>query len=549
MNRAGLVRWSARVVGLLAALGPIGWLSLSPGEGHPETAAKPMVKVVASEDAACLSCHSDVQALRLDGKHQKLPCLTCHTQLAEHLSDAALKPATNFDLTVCGTCHRDQYNSFLKTHPASGARIEKAGPAGRAPTLDKLLMGHGFTKEHNEPRGHAFMLLDHLLVDRAYGGRFQLQSWQDIGRIGKAWELLTDTNQELIETAKAANPTCLFCKTSDFLLQWSFMGEPHPKAKWSRASDVVEMAKMLQNPMGCVHCHDPHAAKPRIVRDALIQAVTTRGATPYAQERRKDAVKVVDFRGYRKVGLLTRPDSTLQCAQCHVEYVCNAGLDPATGARIGFDDPRTNYFPWADVFEVQQAYDALKFRDFKHAVTGAALIKVQHPEVEVFWGSKHEQAGVQCADCHMPKMKRPDGTLFTSHWQTSPRHYVKDTCLRCHGDWTEADALYRIEAVQQYTKGKMRKAEFWLERLIDTFDAAKRAGVPEDVLVSARSRHDAAHVLWEWWTAENSDGFHNPDQAREALGRSIVASKKGIELLERAMREGAPAGTRGHRGS
>jgi formate-dependent nitrite reductase cytochrome c552 subunit len=487
-----------------------------------------------------LECHGEIQALRTGGKHENLPCLTCHSKLPDHLADATVKPITNFDLTVCGTCHRDQYNSFLTANDRSAAKVEKATPAGRAPVLDKLLMGHGFTKEHNEPRSHAFMLLDHLLVDRGYGGRFQLKSWQDVGYVGRAWDVLTDTGKESVETAKAANPTCLFCKTSDFLLQWSFLGEPHPKAKWARTSDVVELAKTLQNPMGCVHCHDPHAAKPRIVRYALIQAVSTRGATPYGQDPQKHMLDVREFRGYRKIGLLTQPNSTLQCAQCHVEYVCNTGLDPATGAKIGFDDPRTNYFPWVNVFETQNAYDALTFRDFKHAVTGAALIKVQHPEVEVFWGSLHEQAGIQCADCHMPKMKRPDGTLFTSHWQTSPRNYLKDTCLRCHADWSEAEALYRIDAIQQYTKGKMRKAEFWLERLIDTFDAAKQAGVPEDVLVSARKQHDRAHVLWEWWTAENSDGFHNPTQAREALGQSVVASKTGIELLEAAMKGRRP---------
>lgn len=536
MTRLRFTRWAVQACAVLTVLGPIWWFSFSLGESRPDGAA-PLMNVAAREDARCLACHTEVQALRVNGKHERLPCLTCHSELANHLSDASLKPGTSFNLTVCGACHQDQYNSFLKTHPASGARIEKAGPKGRAPALDKLLMGHGFTKEHNDPRGHAFMLLDHLLVDRAYGGRFQLPSWQDIGRIGKAWELLTDTNKDLIETAKAANPTCLFCKTSDFLLQWSYLGAPHPKAKWSRASDVVEMAKTLQNPMGCVHCHDPHAAKPRVVRDALIQAVSTRGAAPYALEPHRDALKIVEFRGYRKIGLLAHSNSTLQCAQCHVEYNCNPGLDPTTGARIGFDDPRTNFFPWVNVLDVQKSYDALKFRDFRHGVTDAALIKVQHPETEVFWNSRHEKAGLQCADCHMPKMAKPDGTVFTSHWQTSPRHYLKDTCLRCHADWSESDAAYRIDAVQEYTRGKMRKAEFWLERFIDTFETAKRAGVPDAALRDARTQHDTAHVLWEWWTAENSDGFHNPEQAREALGRSIVASKKGIDLLEMALRE------------
>lgn len=44
-----------------------------------------------------------------------------------------------------------------------------------------------------------------------------------------------------------------------------------------------------------------------------------------------------------------------------------------------------------------------------------------------------------------------------------------------------------------------------------------------------------AHILWEWWTAENSDGFHNPELARESLTQSIDESQKGIEILNSAM--------------
>lgn len=65
---------------------------------------------------------------------------------------------------------------------------------------------------------------------------------------------------------------------------------------------------------------------------------------------------------------------------------------------------------------------------------------------------------------------------------------------------------------------------------------ALRAGVTEDALTAARAPHDTVYVLWEGWTAENSDGFYNPEQAREVLAQSSVASKKGIELFEAAMK-------------
>ncbi len=81
----------------------------------------------------------------------------------------------------------------------------------------------------------------------------------------------------------------------------------------------------------------------------------------------------------------------------------------------------------------------------------------------------------------------------------------------------------------------MRKAEFSLERLIHTYSLAKDLGVGEEVLKEVRKEHDRASILWEWWTAENSDGFHNPEQARQALAESMDASERGIEMLNKAI--------------
>ncbi len=116
-----------------------------------------------------------------------------------------------------------------------------------------------------------------------------------------------------------------------------------------------------------------------------------------------------------------------------------------------------------------------------------------------------------------------------------PIHDVKAACLGCHPNYTAEQKHYQIEAVQNYSRGKMRKAEYWLGALIDAYAAAAKAGVPESVLARAREKHEEAHVLWEWWTAENSDGWHNPELARETLTASIAASRRGIEILTGAM--------------
>jgi formate-dependent nitrite reductase cytochrome c552 subunit len=87
----------------------------------------------------------------------------------------------------------------------------------------------------------------------------------------------------------------------------------------------------------------------------------------------------------------------------------------------------------------------------------------------------------------------------------------------------------------------MRKAEFWLSALIDRIQAGKKAGLAEDVLKQAQDQHLKAHILWEYWTAENSDGYHNPEMARESLTRSVDESMKGIKLVDDALNPPAPA--------
>ena len=454
------------------------------------------------------------------------------------------KPVTIIDQALCAKCHKDQYDSFYKFDYEAAARKEKGVPAGRSPMQDKLLAPYGFTFEHNEPRGHAFMVIDQFVVDRFQGGRFQFKDgWRGASASGKTWDVLTDKaegNKEwkpLSQSAMAGNPTCIQCKTSDHILKWKFLGDKDPKAKWSRESNIVEVAKDTNNPVGCIHCHDPHGTQPRIVRDELINEID-KGSKMFAGKDGKTDLKVISFRdGFRKIGIMKKADSRMMCAQCHVEYACGKGYEFGTGKGVGFDDQRTNHMPLRQVKELLEHYRKLNFYDFKHEVTGAQLVKLQHPEAETYSGSVHDKAGVTCSDCHMPKQKGKSGKMFSSHGVIRPKNHIKESCLGCHAHAkdTVAKKLYEVEAVQNYTRGKMRKAEYWLGQLIDNYAAAQHMGVVPSVLDQARAKHEEAHVLWEWWTAENSDGFHNPGLARDSLGASITASKAGVKILTDAM--------------
>jgi len=217
-------------------------------------------ETIPKEDATCYPCHEEIKSLKVGNKHASLACSRCHRQLTEHLKDPEKLPGTNLELSLCGKCHPSQYETLMSVNLKSKAKVEKATTTSRSPTSDKLLMSHGFTKEHDEPRSHVFMVTDHLLVDRAYGGRFQLKSWKDIARAGKAWDILVDTGKEHPQTAKAGNTVCFTCKTTDTILKWPYLGDPNPATDLKRGGNpaAMDMAKKyIQNPMGCVHCHDP----------------------------------------------------------------------------------------------------------------------------------------------------------------------------------------------------------------------------------------------------------------------------------------------------
>ncbi len=509
-------------------------------------------KAAAFDASPCLGCHAPIKAFHDAGKHKGLACTTCHDGTAKHLADSKARPVTKTDPAVCGSCHQNQFRSMYTMNWDKQARREKvqAGGPSPDPAFDKLMMPHGFTKEHNEPRSHAFALYDQLVVDRAFGGRFEnKEGWRGLARAGgsfKIWDTLEDKypgqDHKAFKpgTAAAANPVCLSCKTADHILDWAYMGDPVPGAKWSRTSKVQELAKDVNHSLNCFFCHDPHSAKPRIIRDGLIQALTRpEKDTLWHRDARgaKIDVKELGMRGYtRKIAVLDRYDTNLQCGQCHVEYNCNPGTDPTTGQPIGMADQRTNHFPFKPVDEIGKHYTDLKFRDFRHAITGALLWKGQHPDVETYYGSKHQQAGVECSACHMPKVKdAKTGKLYTSHWQTSPKHYLKETCLTCHSEWSEKQATYVIDSLKARYEGKKRKAEFWLTRMIDKFEEAKGVGVDDGVLNQVRAKHDDAHINWEWWTAANGAHFHNPQQAEASLNKSMAISQEGIKLLDDAM--------------
>ncbi len=169
--------------------------------------------------------------------------------------------------------------------------------------------------------------------------------------------------------------------------------------------------------VSCVDCHNPDTMQLRVTRLGFIngiQALTASDADvpqlPSIDQWRKGDRE----RAYDPNADATRTEMrSYVCGQCHVKYYC-ANKMPLTfpwGQGLKMEDLEA----WNDVeFENGQ-----RFFDYRHKESGAEILKVQHPEFELWSQGIHARSGVACADCHMPYM-RDGASKVSDHWVRSP---------------------------------------------------------------------------------------------------------------------------------
>jgi nitrite reductase (cytochrome c-552) len=213
---------------------------------------------------------------------------------------------------------------------------------------------------------------------------------------------------------------------------------------------------------------------------------------------------------------------TYVCAQCHVEYYFKG-------------DDKVLTFPWSkglSIDAIEEHYAEYGFTDWTHAETAAPMIKIQHPEFELFSSGIHARSGVACADCHMPYVR--DGSVKVSdHWLRSPLVNLDQACGTCHKQSTE-ELQARVQVIQDTTAGLLRRSEEALVEAIDAIVAAQAAGATDEQLAEARQLHRSAQLRWDFVSSENSTGFHSPQEAARILAESTdlarQAQLKAVEL-------------------
>jgi nitrite reductase (cytochrome c-552) len=154
------------------------------------------------------------------------------------------------------------------------------------------------------------------------------------------------------------------------------------------------------------------------------------------------------------------------------------------------------------------------------------MIKMQHPDYELYSaGSTHYNAGVACADCHMPYTR--DGAVkFSSHDVHSPLLSPANSCGACHTD--VAYVTGRVKIIQDTVNKTMLSSE---EAILAAVDAIKAAeGGDAARLDKARRLHRAAQLRWDFIAAENSMGFHNPEEALSILAAATDLARQAQVL-------------------
>ncbi len=348
------------------------------------------------------------------------------------------------------------------------------------PRLKRMWAGYAFSVDFREERGHAFMLADQMFTER--------------------------------QQAAKQPGSCLHCHAS--------MVVPYRRAGGGdlvKGFEVLnplpyaEARKQVKHPVACIDCHDPESMALRVTRPAFIEGMRVFKASQGVPN-------------YDVNVMATRQEMrSFVCGQCHVEYY--------------FKGPEKRLtYPWHLGLQVERIvayYDSVGHKDWTHAETGAPALKAQHPEFELWSQGIHARSGVACADCHMP-YTRVGAMKISDHHVRSPLLNISRACQTCHR-WPEEELKERAEASQDRVHSMRNEAMDALLDLLDDLKSARAAGDTLSAFRKAQQFQRKSQFYLDFVEAENSSGFHAPQEALRILGQSIDLSRRG-QLALRPMR-------------
>lgn len=384
-----------------------------------------------------------------------------------------------------------QYDQYLRTVDMVRTRHGGSEAVPRAPTatdprrvvsqsrlvedprLVTMWSGYAFAVDFREERGHAYMLTDQIYTERQ-------QVAQQPG-------------------------TCINCHASTYAAMVR-LGDGDVMRGFdalNRKPYQEALADVGRHPVACVDCHAPETMALRITRPAFMEGIAAYKAT-------------LGVKAYDVNQMATRAEMrTFVCGQCHVEYY--------------FKGPEKRLtYPWAKGLagdSILAYYQQNGHKDWEHTLTGAPALKAQHPEFELYSQGIHARSGVACADCHMP-FERVGAQKISSHHVQSPMLTINRSCQTCHKQ-DENELRTRVAQIQGRT---MTMRNVAMDALLALIADAQRVRTSDPVgasLREARGFQRQAQFLLDFVEAENSLGFHAPQEAARLLQQSVDYSRRG----------------------
>ena len=398
-----------------------------------------------------------------------------------------------------------QYDGYQRTAIATRTRFGGHGGSEampdekieRDPWLKRMFLGYAFAIDYRDRRGHAYMLSD---------------------------------QEDTLRQTKPQSGSCLHCHASIMPL-YRELGAGDATAgfketyKWSYKDLNAKLHDVGHaHPVSCVDCHEPKTMKLRVTRPGFLEGIKALAASdapvphmPSIEQWRAGSRS----EAYNPNEHSTRNEMRSNvCGQCHVEYYCSVAM-PLT-------------FPWGKGLKMENLEsfwnetklpDGNRFFDYKHAESGAEILKAQHPEYELWSQGIHARSGVSCADCHMPYM-RDGASKISDHWVRSPLLNINSACQTCH-HLSEEEIKGRVDQIQSRNHDLLQRGGAALVALLDEIGKAKTAGASPEQLSPALELQRKAQWRLDYIAAENSMGFHAPQEAARILGEAADYARQG----------------------
>lgn len=395
-----------------------------------------------------------------------------------------------------------QYDSYKRT-----VDIERTKYGGSEafqhldadPVWRVLFAGYAFGVDYREERGHAYMLVDQRETER-------VKQFKQPG-------------------------ACLHCHASVWKAYYD-QGVAAGGAKDDRFGTMQkgfeavckmpygDATKLVEHPVSCIDCHDPASMNLRVTRPGFLNGIRVFAES---QDPAPHLPSIGRWRaGDRKAPYDPNRDASRQelrsmvCGQCHVEYYFKG-------------EGKLLTYPWHKGLKMEQAeayYDEVGWKDFTHKVSGAPVLKAQHPEFELWSQGIHARSGVACADCHMPYV-REGAVKVSDHHVRSPILNVSRACQTCHR-YTDEEIRSRVTAIQDRTQSLLDRGEQAVLALVQAIEKAKGAGATDDQLKAARDLHRKSQWRLDYISAENSMGFHAPQESARILAEAADFARQGV---------------------